>query len=107
MDSRKKINKNRATSSGKPPKMSAQELSDSGLVFEINRLVLHPVGLSLVTKGNSLEIIDKSFLPEGLVYTGKEMEQGNSQVRGFRVNKGANIRLGNRMAKYGFIVQQK
>lgn len=89
-------------------------LLESGLLFEINRRVLHPFGLALtlefkdeegVKKGEVLKVSlleDKD--PEGTVFANETFTDGTAKYEVF-LNAGGRTRLEHRAEKLGFIVQ--
>jgi hypothetical protein len=71
-------------------------LIDTGLLFEINRMVLHPLGYALAmtvdAANNVLEfsIWDSHEDPEGLVFSKETFEQGRSKLYKFMRQQGDN-----------------
>jgi hypothetical protein len=89
----------------------AEFLLDSGLLFEINRNVLHPFGLALeviiddedkITFGNIWDCRDD---PEGLVYDDDAFVVGKNKFEKFMKEFGE-ARLSSRKRRLGFIVQE-
>jgi hypothetical protein len=88
----------------------AEELLHSGLLFELNRRVLHPLGLALAveTRGGRAERISPRLVrtddPEGLVYSEADLEDGYGKLRAYlRVSGYA--RLARRYEVLGFRAQ--
>lgn len=68
-------------------------LLDSGLLFEINRQFLHPVGLALtVRKGNNgqleIGIKDGRLTPDEMIFTPETYEAGCAKIKEFLENFG-------------------
>jgi hypothetical protein len=88
-------------------------LIDSGLIFEINRKVLHPLGLAMVVdidRNNKRQLaITALFITddkEGFLYDEEGYNIGKESYQKF-LNKGGQERLDYRLAKYGFVEQDK
>lgn len=86
---------------------------DNGLVFEINRKVLHPLGLAMVVdvdfknrKKLAITALAQTDDPEGFVYDHESFEVGKDNYEKFLLKEGQD-RLDARQAKYGFIEQDK
>lgn len=93
-------------------KNTAQFLLDSGLLFEINRQILHPFGLALPVeidddgKAAFGEIIDFRSDPEGFVYDEEAFEVGKIKYSQFLAEFG-NERLETRRELLGYIIQEE
>jgi hypothetical protein len=93
-------------------KLFPRYLVDNGLIFEINRRVLHPLGLALVV---DIDVKDRRKLsitdlfetqdPEGFLYDKESFLVGQEKFQAFL--KSYQTRLEIRKAKYGFIEQDK
>jgi hypothetical protein len=90
---------------------SAKFLLDSGLLFEINRRVLHPFGLALEVisdnNGNPLHIGDLWDYrndPEGIIFGDDILEAGSAKFEKFLEEFG-NAKLKERVKALGYIVQ--
>jgi len=88
-------------------------LVDNGLVFEINRKVLHPLGMAMVVdvdRNNKRNIAITAILSteeqEGFLYDEEGYDVGKEKYQKF-LNNGGQERLDYRLAKYGFIEQDK
>jgi hypothetical protein len=88
-------------------------LIDSGLIFEINRKVLHPLGLAMVVdvdRNNKRQLAITAIIEtddqEGFLYDEEGYNIGKEKYQRF-LDKGGQERLNSRMAKYGFIEQDK
>jgi len=72
----------------------AKFLIESGLLFEINRTVLHPVGLALCfhvdddDKLAGIEVWDSRDDPEGYLFTEDTLKHGEEKFRKFMVEFG-------------------
>jgi hypothetical protein len=89
-------------------------LVDSGLAFEINRKVLHPLGLAMVIdvdRNNKSKLAITAIVEtedqEGFLYDEEGYDIGIEKYEKFLAKKGGKERLGFRQAKYGFIEQDK
>ena len=82
-------------------------LLDSGLLFEINRRVLHPFGLALSLKGEgedlTVHVWDGSSDPQGLVVEPAAFTAGLGKFEQFK--KTQRERLAARLMALGYIVQ--
>jgi hypothetical protein len=88
-------------------------LVDKGLVFEINRRVLHPLGLAMVVdvdRSNKRRLAITAILEtedqEGFLYDEEGYAVGKEKYQMF-LDKSGQERLNYRLAKYGFIEQDK
>ena len=86
-------------------------LIDNGLVFEINRKVLHPLGLAMVVDVDrnhksqlAITAIIETEDQEGFLYDEEGYNIGREKYQNF-LDKGRQERLNSRMTKYGFIEQ--
>lgn len=88
--------------------MVAQFLEQLGLVFEINRRVLHPLGFSLVVRqgplGKYLEPVHVTEDPRGFVYDPDSFVLGDSRYQKFLGDMGLS-RIEKRVAALGFTEQ--
>lgn len=88
-------------------------LVDNGLIFEINRKVLHPLGLSMIIdvdpknrKNLSITALEDTEDPEGFLYDSEAFEIGLEKYEKF-LKKGGQSRIDERKSKYGFVEQDK
>lgn len=88
-------------------------LLDNGLIFEINRRVLHPFGLALVVdidKDNRRQLAITALAetddPEGFIYDSESFVVGLEKFENF-LKKSGQVRLDSRKDKFGFIEQEK
>lgn len=88
-------------------------LINNGLIFEINRKVLHPIGLALVVdvdykNRNKLSItgLVETEDREGFLYDSDGFKVGSEKYEKF-LKKVGQERLDHRFAKYGFLEQDK
>lgn len=91
-----------------------KELLDSGLLFEINRRVLHPLGLALAvevtTEGEvalSNEIWDNRDDPEGIAFAPETFLEGEAKYNLYMSNKKTADAISSRKKTLGYIVQTK
>jgi hypothetical protein len=88
-------------------------LIDNGLVFEINRRVLHPLGLSLVVdvaydnrKNLAIVGLDQTDDAEGFLYDEETFKVGEDKYQNFLKKEGSQkVQL--RQETLGFIFQEK
>jgi hypothetical protein len=89
-------------------------LVDNGLVFEINRKVLHPLGLAMIVDVDPKNrrqlaitaLIDTEDL-DGFVYDSEAFAVGKEKYEKFLDKDEVQERLGARKAKYGFVEQDR
>jgi len=88
-------------------------LVDNGLVFEINRKVLHPLGLAMVIdvdpknrKHLSITALVKTDDLDGFVYDSEGFAIGSEKYQKYLESTGQE-RLDARKEKYGFIEQDR
>lgn len=88
----------------------ANLLSQSGLLFEMNRRILHPLGLALeLTYGvpgpeAMYRLRDYRHDPEGVLFTDETFEEGVKRIREYMVTRGSRA-IATRVACLGFKVQ--
>jgi hypothetical protein len=89
-------------------------LVDNGLIFEINRKVLHPLGFAMVVdidpknrKNLAITALEETEDPEGFLYDPEGFEIGSDKYNRYLNKRGGQERLDARNAKYGFIEQDK
>ena len=90
-------------------------LVDNGLIFEINRKVLHPLGLAMIvdvdskgrggTRKLAITALVETEDPEGWLYDKDGFEVGLQNFEAF-LEKVGQERLEARKEKYGFIIQE-
>lgn len=86
--------------------VSPQELRDSGVLLEINRQLLHPLGLAMEVDypaGDRIRVQDHRDDPEG-VYMQIDAE---AVARGEQVDDEWDRRQPERVARLGFMVQPR
>ena len=88
---------------------AAEFLSKSGLLFEINRLVLHPRGLALAVKTNDADevigfagLADYRKEKDGIVFADGTLEEGAKKLRTYDAKTKDTKRRKARVATYGF-----
>jgi hypothetical protein len=92
-----------------------QFLVDSGLLFEINRTVLHPIGLALAVQideqkddnQGTIEIIDVRDDPEGMIFTEESYEHGVLKLKRYMEENRDNACTQERFKRLGFVVQDE
>ena len=87
-------------------------LVDKGLLFEINRKVLHPLGLAMIidiSRGKSKQLsiigIAETDDPDGFMYPDEAFEIGADNYQRF-LDAGTQKRLDHRQKKFGFAIQE-
>lgn len=98
----------------KEPKLvSLQEIMDMGLLFEINRRVLHPLGMAMAVnidpndpedEGEFGGILDSRDDPEGFIYGDDLMESGLKKFEDYMEREGLE-KLRVRQEQLGYIIQ--
>jgi hypothetical protein len=83
-----------------PPKF----LKDNGLLFEINRSVLHPLGLTLQVDGDGKAEVFQTDDPAGMTFTADSFLDGESKLMEYMVREGSS-RLASRKAFLRYVVQ--
>jgi len=97
-------------SSKKLKYMSVKEFRENGLLFEVNRLVLHPLGLALSVdvKGDGTEsfaeIWDNREDPEGICFAPETFLNGKKKFHQYMKDKGDDA-LRTRDRKLGYTIQ--
>jgi hypothetical protein len=88
-------------------------LIDNGLIFEINRKVLHPLGLAMIVdidRNNKRKLsitgLAETEDEDGFIYDEEAFTIGTEKYQKF-LDRGGQDRLDARKAKYGFIEQDK
>ena len=86
-------------------------LLDKGLLFEINRYVLHPLGLALAVKTDDEAfkfdgIWDRRDLEEGLRFDDEALKEGHEKHTKYMEKEGF-VRLAKRYEQLGYIYQEQ
>lgn len=83
--------------------LSAEEIRSTGLLHEVNRQMLHPLGLAAEVdlETGTLRIQDHRYDPEGALFAEELLHQG--KVERFRELQQS--RHPQRLSRLGFIVQ--
>lgn len=89
---------------------AAQLLEHSGLLFEINRIVLHPIGYHMespVVDGRpTLRIIDYANVEGGIAFGSAEWREGKEKLKAFSKARGVVRRISQRLRAFGAIIQE-
>lgn len=85
---------------------AGQFLMDSGLLFEINRTMLHPLGLALYVNEGDLELHDCRDDAEGITYDPAQMAEGRAKYLQM-MNAWGYEKQQERKKRLGFIVQER
>lgn len=80
--------------------IDANFLIDSGLVFEINRTILHLVGLALTVEDNKLTLLDRRNTPE-YKFNKEVYTMGEEKLKRFMTEFG-NKQMEKRRKKLGY-----
>lgn len=94
----------------KASQVVAEELYNTGLLFEINRRVLHPLGLAMSVQVEDDGMVDIAPLvrtsdPEGIHYWPETLEEGFKKYQTF-MKAGGLERMRRREAALGYIEQE-
>lgn len=81
-----------------------QFLRDKGLLFELNRSVLHPLGLTLQVDSDGKAELLQTDDPAGMLFTQGEFLDGEARLMEF-MNEEGSSRLAARRAFLQFVVQ--
>lgn len=87
-------------------------LVESGLLFKINREILHPLGLALTVilddndRTVSINILDGRNESEGILFTDEMLNNGINKLQNYMTNFG-NKAIDSRKTLLGFQVQTK
>lgn len=87
-------------------KASPEFLLESGLLFEMNRTFLHPLGISLVLQNDTLSLKDSKTEPDKLVFDRATMIRGQERISKFMQSFGF-AQMDKRAKKLGWAVQPK
>ena len=87
----------------------AKLLRESGLLFEVNRRVLHPLGYALaITMDGSaaleFTLLDNTADPEGMCFEEELFKEALTRFRAW-MNKVGNVRVEVRKQALGYVVQ--
>lgn len=93
----------------KEKKLDPIFLLDSGLLFEINRQFLHPLGLALTIRKSSngdleIGIKDGRLIPDEMIFTPETYETGCAKIKDFLENFGY-AQMRKREEKLGWSIQ--
>lgn len=88
----------------------AEFLINSGLLFEINRLVLHPYGLALAVsegEGNEgkISLWDCRDDAEGVLFSTEAFAKGKEKLHNYRWKQGGERAIERRLETIGYIIQ--
>lgn len=78
-------------------------LDETGLLFQINRMILHPLGLEIYRDGERLEI--HSSQEEELLFDPVSYQEGMRRFRDFMLTYGEK-RAFDRYKQLGFVIQE-
>lgn len=81
-----------------------QFLKDKGLLFELNRSVLHPLGLTLQVDADGKAELLQTEDPAGMLFTQSEFLDGESRLMEY-MNEEGSSRLAARRAFLQFVEQ--
>lgn len=89
----------------------AKFLDESGLLFTINRDILHPLGLAMsVTEDEQGSYMGKMWVvdaPEGIIFSQETFDEGVRKYNQFLLSIGVDKKLRTRREKLGYVVQPR
>ena len=92
---------------------AARFLHEHGLLFEINRTVLHPLGLALsveVGDGGTVtgfgQLFDYRADPEGMLFSDRQIESGMERLAKARAECQADEKAAVRLERFGSVIQE-
>ena len=89
---------------------AAEFLEDSGLLFEINRIVLHPIGYHMgnpVKDGKrTLMVLDYADVEGGVAFGAMEWKDGKERLKAFNKKREVVRRVSERLRSLGCIIQE-
>ena len=92
---------------------AARFLHERGLLFEINRAVLHPLGLALSAKTDDAgtvtgfgPLIDYRDDPEGMLFSDRQFEGGMERLAKGRAECNADEKAAVRLERFGSVIQE-
>lgn len=96
----------------------AEFLLDSGLLFEINRRILHPLGLALAVEqaddgsysnngsfSTNVRVLDCRDDPEGLIFDEATLAEGQAKIERFVAENLLQQKLMVRRTRLGYLIQ--
>lgn len=90
---------------------AAELFDESGLLFEINRVILHPLGYHLgvpvVNGRKTLRVVDYMNVEGGLAYGSQEWKEGKEKLRAFNKKREIVKRVSARVRLFGAIIQEE
>jgi hypothetical protein len=81
-----------------------QFLKDNGLLFEMNRAVLHPLGLTLQLDADGKAELLQTDDPAGMVFTADTFQEGESRMLDYMIREGSS-KLASRKAFLQYVEQ--
>src|SRR5262249_17202614 len=88
---------------------AADLLEETGLLFEINRIVLHPLGYHLgapeVDGKRVLRVVDYEHVEGGIVFSSPEWREGKEKLAAFNRQRHVVRRVSARQRIFGKIIQ--
>lgn len=93
----------------RPGEITLAEFRAQGYLQEVNRLILHPLGLALVVETlEGFELIrgvrDERVDPEGIIFAPGTLTEAERE-RGYRIETENDHRAGPRLTRLGYVVQ--
>lgn len=89
---------------------AAELFDDSGLVFEVNRVILHPIGYhlgaSVIAGEKILEVLDYKDVEGGIAFDAAEWKEGKEKLKVFNKRREVVRRVSARMRIFGCIIQE-
>jgi hypothetical protein len=93
--------------------VSLRHLFDDGLLFELNRMVLHPLGMALALSWDGEDtnaepsgvVLYRTDDPEGVIFAPETFREGDEKFQKF-LNRLGGHKLAERNALVGFLEQE-
>lgn len=88
------------------PHLSMEEFAEGGYLLEVNRQILHPLGLALAYDGEALMVIDSRSDPEGIYFAlAAQADSDLAKQRQARFAEEWYARYPERVKALGYMVQ--
>jgi hypothetical protein len=81
-----------------------QFLKDNGLLFEVNRTILHPLGLTLQVGSDGTAELLQTDDPSGMTFTSDTFQDGESRLMEYMIREGSS-KLASRKAFLQYVEQ--
>ena len=81
-----------------------RELAEKGILYQLNRQILHPLGLEMTFIDDHLYVDKHASTPAGVIFTDEEMDEGAKMFVDYMRTEGFKV-VTARVDKYGYVVQ--